>query len=68
MKRPTWRTVSLMHLKFVVEETAAMPGHWCAYRLRDGSHFRTFDTWRDAIDYALGRVAELLATEQEHSC
>jgi hypothetical protein len=68
-KRPAWRTVALAHLKYKVEPAAVAPTMWCAYPLvPERPDFEVFPTWREAMDYALARVAEHMATADEFAC
>lgn len=62
-KRPTWREVNLLPLRFRVEPAAVqLPGEpgWIVYRASDEEHARLCDTWREAMDYALAKVLELM--------
>ena len=62
MTRPTWRTVQLAPLKFTVELSIVDYGRpvWLAYRTSDLEEAQTFRSWRGAMRYALGRVAEAM--------
>lgn len=55
-RRATWRAINLHPLKYRVEQ-APIRGYWVAYR---GDDFQLFPTWREAIAYALDRVAALM--------